>query len=231
VLDRAALADARAAGREAPGHPNRDAAERVLAEATDIRPQRDRRARHLRDRARGDRCRVGARKILRGNARVGVTVREFWNDWTTGTLWLRRSASNNRARTHKFVAEHGDVPLRAVGDKHVAAWLKGGRNRRDGACAARVLQRRGERARRSARRPQPVREARPARASRGRRDTQPPTQGEIARFIALADQLTPPSFAGYLDLAVYEGMRPGEIDALRWKKIDFQAGTIVGDEQ
>ena len=174
---------------------------------------------------------VGARKILRGNARVGVTVREFWNDWTTGTLWLRRSASNNRARTHKFVAEHGDVPLRAVGDKHVAAWLKGGRNRRDGACAARVLQRRGERARRSARRPQPVREARPARASRGRRDTQPPTQGEIARFIALADQLTPPSFAGYLDLAVYEGMRPGEIDALRWKKIDFQAGTIVGDEQ
>jgi hypothetical protein len=68
-------------------------------------------------------------------------------------------------------------------------------------------------------------------ASRGRRDTQPPTQGEIASFVALADDLTPPSFAAYLDVAVYEGMRPGELDALRWTKIDFQAGTVLIDEQ
>jgi len=69
------------------------------------------------------------------------------------------------------------------------------------------------------------------RSSRGRRDKQPPTQVEIARFIAIADELTPPSFAAYLDVAVHEGMRPGELDALRWTKIDFQAGTILVDEQ
>jgi integrase len=60
---------------------------------------------------------------------------------------------------------------------------------------------------------------------------QPPTQVHIARFVALADELTPPSFAAYLDVAVYEGMRPGELDALRWTKIDYQAGTIRIDEQ
>jgi integrase len=69
------------------------------------------------------------------------------------------------------------------------------------------------------------------RQSRGRRDKQPPTQAEISRFVALADELTPPSFAAYLEVAVHEGMRPGELDALRWTKIDFQAGTVLIDEQ
>jgi integrase len=69
------------------------------------------------------------------------------------------------------------------------------------------------------------------RSSRGRRDTQPPSQAEIARFVALADELTPPSFAAYLDVAVHEGVRPGELDALRWDRIDFQAQTILVDQQ
>jgi integrase len=60
---------------------------------------------------------------------------------------------------------------------------------------------------------------------------QPPNEAEIARFIALADELTPPSFAAYLDVAVHEGMRPGELDALRWAKVDFQAETILVDEK
>jgi integrase len=54
------------------------------------------------------------------------------------------------------------------------------------------------------------------RSSRGRRDIQPPGQAEIARFVTLADELMPPTFAAYLNTAVYEGMRPGELDALRW---------------
>ena len=32
-----------------------------------------------------------------------------------------------------------------------------------------------------------------------------------------------------VDVAVHEGMRPGELDALRWDRIDFQAGTILID--
>jgi integrase len=174
-----------------------------------------------------------ARKLLLTNARVGVTVREFWNDWTTDPLWLRPSQStniHNRERTSAFVAEHGDLALRAIGDEHVAAWLKGGHNvgtvpalraffnDAASAPAGRLV------------------DGNPfaklgLRTRRGRRDTQPPTQADIARFIALADELTPPSFAAYLHTAVYEGMRPGELDALRWSKIDWQAGTILVDEQ
>ena len=67
--------------------------------------------------------------------------------------------------------------------------------------------------------------------SRGRKDVQPPNEAEIARFVAIADELTPPTFAAYLDVAVHSGMRPGELDALRWEKIDFQAETILVDEK
>jgi hypothetical protein len=73
-----------------------------------------------------------ARRLLRSNARAGVTVREFWHEWTTDPLWLRPSRSTNvhyRERTAKFVDAFGDLPLRAIGDDHIAAWLKGGRNR------------------------------------------------------------------------------------------------------
>jgi integrase len=174
-----------------------------------------------------------ARCVLRTNARVGVTVAEFWNDWTTDPLWLRPAAStnlHNRERTSKFVAAHGDLPLRAIGDEHVAAWLRSGRNRgtvpalraffNDAASApaGRLVDR------------NPFAKL-GMRASRGRRDTQPPGQVTIARFVDLADELTPPSFAAFLDVAVHEGMRPGELDALAWEQIDFQAGTILVDRQ
>jgi integrase len=49
--------------------------------------------------------------------------------------------------------------------------------------------------------------------------------------VALADELTPPSLAAYLDVALHSGMRPGEFDALRWSKLDFQAETILVDEK
>jgi hypothetical protein len=73
-----------------------------------------------------------ARELLRQGARAGVTVREFWAEWTTDPLWLRPSEStnlHNRERTEKFVAAYGDRPIRAVDDQVVADWLRGGRNR------------------------------------------------------------------------------------------------------
>ena len=174
-----------------------------------------------------------ARTLLRQNARVGVTVREYWQDWTSDPLWLRPAAStniHNRERTSKFVAAHGDLPLRSIGDEHVAAWLRGGQNRgtvpalraffNDAASApAGRLVDRNPFARLG------------LRSGRGRRDTQPPGQAEIARFVQLANELTPPSFAAFLHTAVYDGMRPGELDALAWEQIDFQAGTIVVNRQ
>src|SRR4051812_15692151 len=54
---------------------------------------------------------VEARRLLRSNARLGVTVLEFWNDWTTDPLWLRPAKSTNitnRACTLRFVEVYGD---------------------------------------------------------------------------------------------------------------------------
>jgi integrase len=174
-----------------------------------------------------------ARELLRSQARVGITVREWWDEWTTDPLWLRPAISTQlhmRERTAKFVDTYGDVPLRSISDQHVAAWLKGGRNLGTvpvlrtffadamTAQAGRLTER------------NPFAGLKLP-SSRGRRDTQPPTQVEIARFLAAADELAPFSFASYLHTAVYEGMRPGELDALTWEQLDFQAGTIHVDRQ
>ena len=59
--------------------------------------------------------------------------------------------------------------------------------------------------------------------SKGRKRIQPPAQGEVARLIGAADDLTPPSFAAYLFTACYSA--PGELDALRWVDLDFTPGA------
>jgi len=59
------------------------------------------------------------------------------------------------------------------------------------------------------------------RQTRGRKDRQPPDQATSARMIAVADELTPPSFAAYLVTACFSAARPGELDALRWDDVDF----------
>lgn len=41
-----------------------------------------------------------------------------------------------------------------------------------------------------------------------------------------ARELSGPSFAGWLQVAAFTGLRPGELDALRWERIDFQGSRI-----
>jgi transposase len=63
--------------------------------------------------AEAERAEADASTLLRSNARIGVTVREFWTDWTTDPLWQRPSKStnlHNRERTSKFVMTYGDLP-------------------------------------------------------------------------------------------------------------------------
>jgi integrase len=67
--------------------------------------------------------------------------------------------------------------------------------------------------------------------SQGRKNIQPPDQATVARMIAVAEQLAPPSFAAYLLTAVWSAARPGELDALRWTDLDFQAGEIRIERQ
>lgn len=168
-----------------------------------------------------------ARDLLRSHARVGVTVREFWKEWTTDRLWQRSAEStnlHNAERSRRFVEAYSDKPIRAVDDDLVREYRRAGRN--DGtipalramfndamrADAGRLVDRNPFA---GLRLPQ----------SRGRRDIQPPPQADAARMIALADQLTPPSFAAYLDVAIHEGARPGELDALMRDDLDFTPGA------
>lgn len=45
-------------------------------------------------------------------------------------------------------------------------------------------------------------------------------------MIRLARELTLPSFAAYLEFACLTGMRPSELDALTWDRIDFRREEI-----
>jgi integrase len=66
---------------------------------------------------------------------------------------------------------------------------------------------------------------------KGRRDQQPPSEPQVWLMIAHARTLASPSFAAWLQVAAFTGMRPGELDALRWERVDFQRHRIIVAEQ
>lgn len=168
-----------------------------------------------------------ARDALTDALLRGATVREFWQTWTTDPLWARPAAStnlHNAERTRAFAEVYGDRPLRSIDSLVVAEWLKGGRNRGTVDALRAFFN--------DARRPHAgaLIDYNPfanlgLRKTKGRKEVQPPSQGEIARLIAAADELTPPSFAAYLLTAVFSAARPGELDALRWHDLDFTPGA------
>jgi integrase len=185
--------------------------------------------------AEARRAEAEAKTLLADNARAGVTVAEFWREWTTDPLWLRPAEStnvHNRERTEKFVTTYGHRPMRAIDDEVVREYRRTGDvdgtvpalraffNDAMRADAGRLVK------------TNPFAGLR-LRQSRGRRDIQPPQQSDAMRLIALADELTPPSFAAYLHTDIFEGVRPGELDALRWTDLDFTPGaeTILIERQ
>lgn len=50
-------------------------------------------------------------------------------------------------------------------------------------------------------------------------------------LIAAARKNSGPGFAAWLQVAAFTGMRPGELDGLRWPAIDFERSRIHVDEQ
>ena len=182
-----------------------------------------------------ERAEDAAREVLTDLVLRGATVAEWWQTWTTDPLWAREAESTNigyRERTHRFAERYGDRPLRAIDALVVAEWLKGGRNLGTVDALRTMFN--------DARRPHAgmLVDRNPfaglgLRRSKGRRHVQPPAPGEVARLIAAADELTPPSFAAYLFTACYSAMRPGELDALRWDDLDFtpRAETVRIERQ
>jgi integrase len=159
---------------------------------------------------------------------TGVTVAAFRDRWTTDPLFARPSESTNlhyAERTYRFAQKYGSLPLHLVGDDVVAEWLAGGK-RIHTVAALRAM----------------FNDARSAKAgrlvdhnpfeglrisrSRGNKDRQPPTLEQAQTLIKHAHDLTPPSFAAFLEVACWSACRPGELDALTWDAIDFERGEI-----
>jgi integrase len=164
--------------------------------------------------------------------RGGLTIAEWATRWTTDPLFARPKRStdlHNAERIKEFVKRYGDVPLIAMatgcGDAIVAEWLAGGqRNSTIG--ALRVL----------------FNDAMSAKAGRlltrnpfaglgiaktkGNEDETPPNIEQMETLLQHARDLTPPSFAAYLEFGCVSGIRPGEIDALPWDNIRWDAHEI-----
>ena len=175
-----------------------------------------------------ERAEDAARDVLLDLAERGKTVGEWWQEWTTDPLWARGESTNLHyaERIRAFAQRYGDRPLRSIDSLVVAEWLKGGENVGTVPTLCTMFN--------DARRPHAgmLIDANPfaglrLKRSKGRKHVQPPAPGEVARLIAAADDLCPPSFAGYLFCACYTAMRPGEIDALRWEDLDFTPGGRV----
>lgn len=179
------------------------------------------------------RAREQARQRL-GDARArDVTVRDFWERWTTDPLFARPKEStniHNRERTLAFIRLHGERPIDTIDDDDIAAWLAGGR--RNGTVPAlRAMFNDAA----SAKAGRLVRQNPFARLGiskgPGRRDQQPPTEEKVWEIIECARTLTTPSFAAWLQVAAFTGLRPGELDALRGANVDLRRGRIDVIEQ
>jgi integrase len=186
-----------------------------------------------RTKAEAKAAREDARRMLRSRGPASMTVREFWERWTTDPVYARPKDStniHNRERTKGFADRYGSLLLSQVGDLIVAEWISGGKRRgtvpalramfNDAASpkAGRLIDR------------NPFAGLGLSKG-RGNRDATPPSQETAWALIVAARKLTSPSFAAWLQVAAFTGLRPGELDALRWDAIDFERHRILVAEQ
>jgi integrase len=184
-------------------------------------------------RAEAKRARELARARLGEDLAKPVTLAAFWQRWTSDPLFARPKEStniHNRERTKAFVARYGTRPIDAIDDSLVAEWLAGG-SRNGTVPALRAMFNDAA----SAKAGRVVRSNPFARLgiSRGpgRRHEQPPSEEQVWKIVRYARELATPSFAAWLQVAAFTGLRPGELDALRRANVDLARSRIRVVEQ
>lgn len=174
-----------------------------------------------------------AAEVLAERRGRAVTLADWAETWTTDPLYQRPKEStniHNRERIRKFVELHGHLPLDRVDDEVVSKWIAGGRNLGTVPVLKAMFN-----------------DAASAKAGRlvktnpfaglklskgkGRADENPPSEVQVAEMLEHAARITAPGFASWLAVAAWTGMRPGELDALRWSSVDFERGRILVLEQ
>lgn len=178
-------------------------------------------------------ARAKARELLAERTATGVTLRAFWERWTSDPLWARPKEStdiHNRERTKAFVEMYGARPIDHVGDLVVAEWLAGGK--RNGSIPALRAMFNDAASAKGGRlvRQNPFANLGISRGP-GRRNQQPPSEELVWAMVGHARELTSPSFAAWLQVAAFTGIRPTELDALRWEAVDFERDRIKVLEQ
>jgi len=137
---------------------------------------------------------------------------------------------HNRERTQGFVERYGTRRIDAINDEVVAEWLAGGaRNGTVPALRAMFNDAASAKAGRVLQHNPFARLGIPK--GPGRRHEQPPSEEQVWKLIRCAHELTTPSFAAWLQVAAFTGLRPGELDALRRANIDLARARIRVVEQ
>jgi integrase len=180
---------------------------------------------------------VNAAKVLKDQRGAETTLADWAETWTTDPLFQRPKEStniHNRERIARFVAEHGSLPLAVFGtdrgDQIVAQWIAGGRNLSTVPVLKAMF---NDAASAKAGRLVRVNPFAGLKLSKGkgRAEETPPSEDEVALMLEHAVRVTAPGFSSWLGVAAWSGMRPGELDALRWDAVDFNAGRILVREQ
>lgn len=183
--------------------------------------------------AEAKRARERARERLREPRSRGITLAVFWEHWTTDPLFARPKDStniHNRERTRAFVERYGARWIDLVDDEIVGEWLAGGgRNGTVPALRAMFNDAASAKAGRLVRQ-NPFARLGISRGP-GRRHQQPPSEEQVWKLIRCARELACPSFAAWLQVAAFTGLRPGELDALRRENVDLERARIAAVEQ
>lgn len=174
-----------------------------------------------------------AAEALAARRPKALTLAAWAERWTSDPLFKRpkeSTAIHNRERIKAFVKMHGSLPLDAIDDAIVAAWIAGGKNY-SSVPALRAMF--GDATKAKAGR---ILASNPFSGldlpkSKGRADEDPPSEEQVTEMCGHAHRLTAPGFAAWLEVAAWSGMRPGELDAMRWDWVDFGANRIWVREQ
>lgn len=181
-----------------------------------------------------------ARRRLTATAgNSNVTVQDWFDRWTRNPLYhVRRngaalkssSLKAARDRTCGFAAKYGNRRMTEIDRSIVFEWLEGGSRlwTLDG------LRKMFNEAKRAG-----IVQENPFAAlgfskGNGNVGVDPPSEALAERMRRIAwegrnerwGMLCPPGFAGWFQFAQATGMRGGEVDALRWRDVDYDAGVI-----
>jgi integrase len=183
--------------------------------------------------AEAKRAREQARERLGDVPAANATLAAFWARWTNDPLFARPKEStniHNRERTRAFVERYGSRPMDSIADAVVAEWLAGGvRNGTVPALRAMFNDAASAKGGRVVSRNPFARLG--ISSGSGRRDEQPPSEEQVWKLIRCARELATPSFAAWLQVAAFSGLRPGELDALRRANVDLDRSRIRVMEQ